>query len=180
MWIAGLPQWHLRALRRPGAASTCRARSITRWAVLLALAGCGALQTLHAQERFRFDATPGRLSKQVMPTRYQLKFDLDPARAIIFAWHPVLIFESAHSGHVEAPFIAFLALALVAWAYRRPALTGVSVALAAMIKFYPAVLLPVFFFNPDRGGIERSNIRSPRAWAARRSRGAVVTLPAKT
>ncbi|HSE99017.1 MAG TPA: glycosyltransferase 87 family protein [Blastocatellia bacterium] len=94
------------------------------------------------------------------------RLDLDPARAIIFAWHPVLIFESAHSGHVEAPFIAFLALALLAWAYRRPALTGVSVALAAMIKFYPAVLLPVFFFNPDRGGIERSNIRSPRAWGA--------------
>jgi hypothetical protein len=94
------------------------------------------------------------------------RLDLDPARAIIFAWHPVLVFESAHSGHVEAPFIAFLALALLAWTYKRPALTGVSVALAAMVKFYPALLLPVFFFNSNRSAIERSNMRSPRAWAA--------------
>jgi hypothetical protein len=75
---------------------------------------------------------------------------LDPARAIIFAWHPLVIFEGAHSGHVEAAFISFLALALVAWSRRKHALTGVALALATLIKFYPALLLPVFLVaEPD-------------------------------
>lgn len=33
-----------------------------------------------AQARFDFDRTPGHLSKQVVPQRYELRFDLDPAR----------------------------------------------------------------------------------------------------
>jgi alpha-1,6-mannosyltransferase len=78
---------------------------------------------------------------------------LDPARAILFAWHPLLIFESAHSGHVEAALIAFLALALLAWSARKPALTGIALALATLVKFYPALLLPVFLVaRPKRVG----------------------------
>jgi alpha-1,6-mannosyltransferase len=69
---------------------------------------------------------------------------LDPARAIIFAWHPLAIFEGSHSGHIEAVFIAFLALALWAWSERKPALTGIALALATLVKFYPVLLLPVF------------------------------------
>lgn len=72
---------------------------------------------------------------------------LDPARAIIFAWHPLLIWEGAHSGHVESAFILFMSLALLARAYRRYALTGVAIGLAAMVKFYPALLLPVFMVS---------------------------------
>jgi alpha-1,6-mannosyltransferase len=75
---------------------------------------------------------------------------LDPARAIIFAWHPLLIFESAHSGHVEAVFIAFIALALLAWSRRDDALTGVALAVATLVKLYPVLLLPVFLIaKPD-------------------------------
>ena len=69
---------------------------------------------------------------------------LDPARAIIFAWHPLAIFEGSHSGHIEAVFIAFLALALWAWSERKHALTGIALALATLVKFYPVLLLPVF------------------------------------
>jgi alpha-1,6-mannosyltransferase len=69
---------------------------------------------------------------------------MDPARAIIFAWHPLVIFEGAHSGHIEAVYIAFLALGLLAWSRRKRALTGVALALATLVKFYPALLLPVF------------------------------------
>jgi hypothetical protein len=69
---------------------------------------------------------------------------MDPARAIIFAWHPLVIFEGAHSGHIEAVYIAFLALALLAWTSRKHAITGISLALATLVKFYPAFLLPVF------------------------------------
>jgi len=69
---------------------------------------------------------------------------IDPARAIIFAWHPLVIFEGAHSGHIEAMYIAFLAFALLAWSSRKHAFTGVALALATLVKFYPALLLPVF------------------------------------
>ncbi|MFY9572524.1 MAG: glycosyltransferase family 87 protein [Blastocatellia bacterium] len=80
---------------------------------------------------------------------------IDPARAIIFAWHPLLIFESAHSGHIEAVFITFLVAALLAWTAKRHALTGVFLGLATMVKFYPVLLLPVFLVSkpvelPDR------------------------------
>ncbi len=77
------------------------------------------------------------------------RLGIDMARVILFAWHPLLIFESAHTGHIESPFIAFLALALMAWAYRRPALAGAAVALAAMVKLYPMLVLPVFFFSAE-------------------------------
>ena len=69
---------------------------------------------------------------------------LDPAQAIIFAWHPLVIFEGAHSGHIESAFMAMFAFALVAWVYKKHALTGVALALATLIEFYPALVLPVF------------------------------------
>ncbi|HEY3135460.1 MAG TPA: glycosyltransferase 87 family protein [Blastocatellia bacterium] len=69
---------------------------------------------------------------------------IDPARAILFAWHPLLIFESAHSGHVEAALIAFLALALLAWSTGKHALTGIALAAATLVKLYPVLLLPAF------------------------------------
>lgn len=71
--------------------------------------------------------------------------NINPAHAIIFAWHPLIIFEAAHSGHIDSAFIAFLALALLAWSHRKYALTGVAIGMATLVKFYPALLLPVFF-----------------------------------
>lgn len=67
-----------------------------------------------------------------------------PTQALLFAWHPLLIYEGAHSGHIESAFILFLVLALLAWHYKAPTLTGVTLALAALIKYYPALLLPAF------------------------------------
>ena len=69
---------------------------------------------------------------------------LDPARAILFAWHPLPIWEGAHSGHIEAAFMLMLALALLAWAGRRHWLTGMLLGLAAAVKYYPALVLPAF------------------------------------
>ncbi|HXG64523.1 MAG TPA: hypothetical protein VNO70_05410 [Blastocatellia bacterium] len=71
----------------------------------------------------------------------------NPARAVIFAWHPLLIWEGAHSGHIESAFICFLALALLAWSYRKPVLVGVALGLATMVKFYPALVLPAFMYS---------------------------------
>jgi hypothetical protein len=75
------------------------------------------------------------------------RLKMDPARAIIYAWHPLVIWEGIHSGHVDPVFIAFLALALLAWVYKKDALTGIAVALATLVKLYPVMLLPVFLVN---------------------------------
>ena len=76
---------------------------------------------------------------------------LDPARAILFAWHPLPIWEGAHTGHIEGAFITLLALALLAWASRRHAITGALLGLAAAVKYYPALVLPAFLRSGESG-----------------------------
>jgi hypothetical protein len=71
---------------------------------------------------------------------------LAPVQAVIFAWHPLLIYEGAHTGHVESGFIVFLTLTLLAWSYKKPTITGIMLAFATLVKYYPALLLPVFLF----------------------------------
>ncbi len=85
---------------------------------------------------------------------------LNPARAIIFAWNPLIIFEGAHSGHIDSVFIAFLAVALLFRSHKKSAAAGIMLALAAAVKFYPALLLPVFLYGSEesasissRGGL---------------------------
>ncbi len=99
---------------------------------------------------------------------------IDPARAIIFAWHPLVIFESAHSGHLEAVYIAFLALALLAWSGRKHALTGFALALAALVKFYPVLLLPAFLLaKRDTPAVEITNDSADPSWVAHDGRAAL-------
>ncbi len=51
-----------------------------RWLALVVLLGLQAGAPVGAQARFRFDAAPGNLSKDVVPSRYALTLDLDPRR----------------------------------------------------------------------------------------------------
>jgi hypothetical protein len=80
-----------------------------------------------------------------------------PVQALIFAWHPLLIYEGAHTGHVESAFIVFLALALLTWSYKKPVFTGIALALATLVKYYPAMLLPVFLFAKANPTAESAN-----------------------
>jgi alpha-1,6-mannosyltransferase len=70
-------------------------------------------------------------------------------RILIYAWHPLTLWEFAGSGHVDAAVVTFLVLAL--WARRRQAawLTGSALALAALVKFFPAVLFPALYRRWD-------------------------------
>ena len=92
---------------------------------------------------------------------------LNPARAIIFAWHPLVIWEGEHSGHVESAFIAFLALAFLARVYKKPVLTGVMIGLAAMVKFYPGLLLPALMFSNDDDGVKPAEAHRKPGWVKR-------------
>ena len=92
---------------------------------------------------------------------------LNPARAVIFAWHPLVIWEGAHSGHVESAFIAFLALAFLARVYKKPVITGVMTGLAAMVKFYPGLLLPALMFSIDEGPVKPADTDRESGWIKR-------------
>jgi hypothetical protein len=74
---------------------------------------------------------------------------LPPERVLIYAWHPLAVWEIAGSGHIESVVVAFVALAL--WAKKRelPALTGAALAGGALIKFFPAVLFAALYRRRD-------------------------------
>jgi len=64
-------------------------------------------------------------------------------RVAVYAWNPLVIVEFAASGHNDV--LALLGIvAGLALIKRRPTLASVPVALAAMAKVFPAVLLPVW------------------------------------
>ena len=77
------------------------------------------------------------------------RFGLPRERILIYAWHPLALWEFAGSGHIDAAMITFVALAL--WARRREAawLTGSALAAAALVKFFPAVIVPALYRRWD-------------------------------
>lgn len=87
-----------------------------------------------------------------------ISFGFARQRVLIYAWHPLAVWEFAGSGHVDALAIAFIALALLARRKHGETLTGCLLAFAACVKFFPAVLLPAVY---KRGGW-----RMPLAFAA--------------
>ncbi len=66
-------------------------------------------------------------------------------RVLIYAWHPLPLWEFAGSGHVDAVAVAMIALAMLAYAGRRDGFTGAALAAAVLIKLLPAVLLPALW-----------------------------------
>ncbi|MFI4989015.1 MAG: glycosyltransferase 87 family protein [Alphaproteobacteria bacterium] len=70
-------------------------------------------------------------------------------RVLIYAWNPLAIWEFAGNGHVDAVAIGLIALALLARARGRMALTGAALGAAILVKFLPAVLLPAFWRRWD-------------------------------
>ncbi len=66
-------------------------------------------------------------------------------RVLIYAWHPLLVWETAGSGHVEAIAIAFITLALVARRRQWETMTGIALGLATLVKLTPLVLFPALY-----------------------------------
>jgi alpha-1,6-mannosyltransferase len=65
---------------------------------------------------------------------------------VVYAWHPLPLWEFAGSGHIDAAMIAFVTLAL--WSKRRWQ-TGLALAGGALVKFYPTALLPAMWRRWD-------------------------------
>ncbi|MBE0682300.1 MAG: DUF2029 domain-containing protein [Anaerolineales bacterium] len=70
-----------------------------------------------------------------------------PVRALIYLWSPLLMFETAHSAHVDGLVLPFLVGAWWARVRERDGLTGFLLGIATAMKFYPALLLP-FLWRP--------------------------------
>ena len=66
--------------------------------------------------------------------------NVPPNRILIYAWHPVPIWEFAGDGHIDAIAVAAICLALLAAETRRPVLTGIALAGAFLSKFYPVLI----------------------------------------
>jgi hypothetical protein len=72
-----------------------------------------------------------------------------PVEILIYAWLPLPVWEFVGNGHIDAAAAGLLALALLVAAHGRPARTGFVLAAAALTKFLPAVVLPVFWRPRD-------------------------------
>src|SRR5215213_1485020 len=61
---------------------------------------------------------------------------------LMYAWHPLVVWEFAGSGHVDAIAICFIALAFLAWQRRSDLGSGFMLACATLVKLFPVVLVP--------------------------------------
>jgi alpha-1,6-mannosyltransferase len=69
-------------------------------------------------------------------------FGLPRERVLFYAWHPLIVWEFAGSGHVDAIAIAFVCLALLARRRDAEIGTGLALASATLTKMFPIALLP--------------------------------------
>ena len=68
---------------------------------------------------------------------------------LLYAWCPMLIWEIAGSGHLDAMVMALMVLALLARSKRQDELTGLFLGMAVLTKFYPLVLFPALWRRGD-------------------------------
>ena len=83
---------------------------------------------------------------------------LPRSRVLLYAWHPLPLWEFARSGHVDIVAIAFLMLAFLAIERRSPILAGVALGAGVLVKYFPVVAGPALY--------KRWDWRLPIAFAA--------------
>jgi alpha-1,6-mannosyltransferase len=74
---------------------------------------------------------------------------LPVAMVVAWAWHPLVIWEIAHSGHVEALMVALLMTGVWLLTRHRALVGAILVALAALAKPYALAVLPGFSRRRD-------------------------------
>lgn len=71
------------------------------------------------------------------------------ASILIYAWHPLPVWEIAGSGHIDAVAIALMLLAFVAAERRSPLLAGIALGAGAAAKFVPIIVGPALYQRWD-------------------------------
>jgi len=70
--------------------------------------------------------------------------DLPPSRALIYAWNPLAVTETAWSGHLEPAAILFVLLAARAIIQKRDARAALALTAGGLVKLFPLVLFAPF------------------------------------
>jgi uncharacterized membrane protein len=91
-------------------------------------------------------------------------------RVLIYLWSPLVIFEAAHSAHVDGLILPFLVGAWLMRVKGRDGWTGALLGAATALKLYPIVLLPALWRPRDEAGRWRP------AWLMPLTCAAVVAL----
>jgi alpha-1,6-mannosyltransferase len=65
-----------------------------------------------------------------------------PALLLLYAWHPLVVVEFAGSAHMDIIGMAMLCLSLMLFVRSQSALSGVTLAFAAMVKYLPLFAIP--------------------------------------
>ncbi len=87
---------------------------------------------------------------------------MNPCLVLLYAWHPLLLLEVAHSGHIDIAAVLFLLLAIGASQAGKRGRAGVWLACAVLVKFYVLAALPALM----SGAVRRRDFRLPLAFAA--------------
>jgi alpha-1,6-mannosyltransferase len=94
-----------------------------------------------------------------------------PARVLIFLWNPLVLFEVAHSAHVDAVYVPLIVGAMLLRAAapadrvdtRYEVGIGFLLGLAVLIKLHPAILLVPLWSVRDAYGCRRWRLALPLA-----------------
>lgn len=62
---------------------------------------------------------------------------------LLYAWHPVVLVETAGQAHTESIMVLFLIVVVWAIQKKRDGIVGIALALAGWVKLYPLVLFPL-------------------------------------
>lgn len=73
------------------------------------------------------------------------KLGIKRSNVLLYAWNPLVVVEVGLSGHLDGVMLPFLLLAILFALKGRAGLAGLFLGLAALIKLYPALLLPVLY-----------------------------------
>ena len=73
-----------------------------------------------------------------------------PTHALVYAWSPLVIVETGHSGHVDAAGVFLLVLGLVLWQRGRRLGAGLAFGASLLVKYLAVALAPLLV---RRGGV---------------------------
>ncbi len=73
------------------------------------------------------------------------RLGLPRGRVLLYAWHPLILWQYAGDGHIDAAAITFVVIALLAHVRRWEALTGAALGCATLVKLYPLALFPALY-----------------------------------
>ncbi len=70
-------------------------------------------------------------------------------QVLIYAWHPMVLWEVGSSGHVDGVALPLIALALLFYVRHKPVATGIALAAATLVKLYPIALFPALYRHSE-------------------------------